>query len=124
MSLQQLPECRFDHGTGEMLDRCSKHDSQLAIPMLKSNFFDLLCIEEGLKANNLWMTVIRLLFCAEQEGSGAICANRIADNRLECVIDVVASGADLDSQPDGPGLLEQNLSHAARWESRLHSQDR
>jgi len=61
MSLQQLPECRFDHGTGEMLDRCSKHDSQLAISMLKSNFFDLLCIEESLEIDNFRISAICFL---------------------------------------------------------------
>src|SRR5947199_9378889 len=66
--------------------------------MLESDLSDLLSVEEGLKVDDLWMTVFSLLFCAEQEGSGAVGANRIADNRLECVIDVVASGADLDSQ--------------------------
>src|SRR5438552_15063719 len=70
--------------------------------MLESDLSDLLSVEESLKVDDLWMTVFSLLFCAEQEGSGAICANRIADNRLECVIDVVASGADLDSQHQCP----------------------
>jgi len=68
-----------------VLDRRSKNDSQLAIPMLESDLSDLLSIEESLKVDDLWMSVFSLLFCAEQEGSGAVGANRIANNRLECL---------------------------------------
>ena len=42
MSLQQLLECRFDHGTSQVLSRGSQHDSQLPIAMLKSNLLELL----------------------------------------------------------------------------------
>jgi len=37
-----------------MLNRGPKHNPQLAIPMLKSDLFDLLGVEERLEVNNLW----------------------------------------------------------------------
>jgi hypothetical protein len=61
MSLQQLLECRFEHGTRQLLNRGSQHDTQLAIAMLKSNLVDLLPIDESLKVDNLWIPAIGLL---------------------------------------------------------------
>jgi hypothetical protein len=90
MSLQQLLECRFYHGTSQVLNRGSQHDSQLAIAMLKSNLLDLLRIDESLEVDNLWIAAIALLAGSKQEGCGAISANRVTDNRFEGVIDVVA----------------------------------
>jgi hypothetical protein len=96
MSLQQLLECRFDHGASEVLNRSSQHDSQLSFAMLKSNVLDLLSIDKGLKVDNLWIPVIVLRARGKQEGCGSVSANCVPDNCFECVIDEVASGANLD----------------------------
>jgi hypothetical protein len=96
MSLQQLLECRFYHGTSQVLNRGSQHDTQLPIAMLKSNFLDLRRIDESLKVDDLWIAAIGLLPCGKQEGCRAISANRVPDNCFEGVIDVVASRANLD----------------------------
>ena len=90
MSLQQLLECGFDHGTSQLLNRGSQHDSQLPIAMLKSNLLDLLGIDESLEVDNLWIAAIRLLAARKREGCGAISTNRIADNGFKRVIEVVA----------------------------------
>src|SRR5947209_20215735 len=79
MSLQQLLQCGFDHGTSQVLNRGSQHDSQLAIAVLKSNFLDLLRIDESLEGDNLWIAAIGLLLGRKQERCGAIRANRVAD---------------------------------------------
>ena len=90
MSLQQLLECLFDHGTSQMLNRGSQHDSQLPVAMLKSNFLDVLGIDESLEVDDLWIAAIALLPVGKQEGCGAISANPVADHGLKRVIDVVA----------------------------------
>jgi hypothetical protein len=59
--------------------------------MLKPNLLDLLRIDESLEVDDLWTPVIGLLLGGEQEGRGAISANRVTDNCFEGVIDVVAS---------------------------------
>src|SRR6266404_8008300 len=97
MSLKQLLECGFDHRTSQVLDRDSQDDSQLPFPMLESNFFDMLGINESFKVNNLRIQLIGSL-CAEEESGGAVGANSIANDCLDGVIDVVASRANLDSQ--------------------------
>src|SRR5580700_857831 len=97
MSLQQLLECRFDHGTSQVLNRGSQHDSQLPIAMLKSNLLDPLRIDESFKVDNLWIAAIGLVAGGKQEGCGAISANRVTNNRFESVIDVVASRTNLNS---------------------------
>ena len=91
MSLQQLLERPFDHGTSQVLNRGSEHDTQLSIAMLKSNLLDLLRIDEGLEVDNLWIAETNLLADPKQEGCGTVSANRVADNSFERVIDVVAS---------------------------------
>src|ERR1700732_2127210 len=96
MPLQQLLEGLFDHGTSQMLNRGPQHDSQLPLAMLESNLVDLLRIDESLEVDNLWIARISLSPCGQQEGSGAIRANRVTDNCFEGVVDVVASGANLD----------------------------
>src|ERR1700688_4783405 len=97
MSSQQFLQRCLDHGTREMLDRRSEHDPQLTLFVLESYFFDLLRIQESLEVNDLRVRAIGLWFRSEQEGSGAVGANRIADYRLESVIDVVACRANFDS---------------------------
>ena len=72
MSLQQLLECLFDHGTSQVLNRGSQHDSQLPVAMLKPNFLDLLGIDESLEVDNLWIAAIALLPVGKQEGRGAV----------------------------------------------------
>jgi hypothetical protein len=96
MSLQQLLECRFDHGASEVLNRSPQHDSQLSLAMLKSNLLDLLGIDESLEVDDLWIRVIGLLLGGKQEGRGPIGANCVPDDCFERVIDEVASGANLD----------------------------
>jgi len=91
MSLQQLLECRFDHGTSQVLNRGSQYDSQLPIAMLESNLFDVLRIYESLEVDNLWIDGLGLPPGGQQEGCGAIRANRVTDNCFEGAIDVVAS---------------------------------
>ncbi len=96
-------ERRFNHGTRVVLDGYSKHDSQLPVAVLKTNFFDMLRIEESfeindLRINDLRMTGTCLLFRAEQEGGSTISANGVADHCLKGVIDVVAGRANLDGQ--------------------------
>ncbi len=91
MSLQQLLERRFDHWTSQMLNRGSKHDSQLSAAMLKSHLLDLLRIDEGLEVNNLWIVKFGFLLPGKEEGCGAISANRVPDNCFQGVIDVVTS---------------------------------
>jgi hypothetical protein len=91
MSLQQLPEGFFDHGTSQMLNRGPQHDSQLPSAMLESNLIDLFRIDESLEVDHLWIAGISLRPGGQQEGSGAIRADRITDNGFEGVIDVVAS---------------------------------
>ena len=97
MPLQQLLERRFDHGTSQMLNRGSKHDSQLSVAMLKSNLLDLLRVDESLEVDDLWIPVIGVLL-GEQEGRGAIGANRVPDNCFQGVINEVAGRANLDGQ--------------------------
>jgi hypothetical protein len=91
MSLEQLLKCRFDHGTSQVLNRGSQHDSQLPIAMLKSDLLDLLRIDESLKVDNLWIAAIALLPGGKQEGRSAVTTNRVTDNCFEGAIDVVAS---------------------------------
>ena len=74
MPLQQLPERRFYHGTSQVLNRGSQHNSQLAIAMLKSNLFDLVRIDEGLEVDNLRIAAIYLLPGGKQKGCGTISA--------------------------------------------------
>src|SRR5580704_14085097 len=66
--------------------------------MLKSNLLDLLRVDEGFKVDNLWIFAIGLRTVGKQEGCSAIGANRVTDNSFESVIDVVASGTNLDGQ--------------------------
>src|SRR5579863_1676404 len=94
--LQQWLECRFNHGASQVLNRCSEHDSQLAIAMLKSNLLDLLRVDESFEVDNLWIFAIGLRPAGQQEGCGTIRANRVTDNSFESAIDVVASGTNLD----------------------------
>jgi len=90
MSLQQPLQGLFDHGTSQVLNGGSQHDSQLPIAMLKSNFLDLLRIDEGLEVDNLWIAETGLLADPNQKRRGTISANRVADDGLKRVIDVVA----------------------------------
>ena len=60
MSLQQLLERLFDHGTSQMLNRGPQHDSQLPFAMLESNLIDLLRIDESLEVDDLWIAGIGL----------------------------------------------------------------
>jgi hypothetical protein len=96
MPLQQLLERCFDHWTSQLLNRGPQHNSELPVAMLKSNLLDLLGIDERLKVDNSWIFEIDMLPVAQQEGSGAISANRVSDDRFKGVIDVIASGADLN----------------------------
>jgi hypothetical protein len=89
MSLQQLLECRLDHGASEVLNRTSQHDSQLSFAMLKSNLLDLLGIDESLKVDDLWIDVTGLLPGGKEESCGAISANCVPDNCFEGIIDVI-----------------------------------
>ena len=74
-----------------MLNRGPQHDSQLPSAMLESNLIDLLRIDESLEVDNMGIARSSLSPRGQQEGSGAIRANRVTDNCFECVIDVVAS---------------------------------
>ena len=98
MPLQQWLECRFNHGTRQVLNRGAQHDSQLAIAMLKSNFLDPLGVDESFEVNNLRIFAIGLRPGGKQKGRGAIRTNRVTDNSFESVIDVITSGANLDGQ--------------------------
>src|SRR5215470_8314764 len=89
VSLQQLLECRFDHGASQVLNRRPEHDPQFSIAMMKSNLLDLLRIDESFKIDDLWIAAIGLLAGCKHEGCSAISANRVADNCFEGVIDVV-----------------------------------
>jgi len=91
MSLQQPLQGLFDHGTSQMLNRGTQHDSQLPFAMLESNLIDLLRIDESLEVDNLGIDGISLLPGRQEEGCGAVGTNRVTDNCFEGVIDVVAS---------------------------------
>ena len=66
--------------------------------MLKSNLFDLLCIEESLEIDNVRISAICFLRCAEKKRGSAVSADGVTDNCFQRVINVVARGANLDSQ--------------------------
>jgi len=58
--------------------------------MLKSNFLDLLRIDESLKVDDLWIALTSLLPGRKEESCGTVSANCVPDNGLEGIIDVVA----------------------------------
>src|SRR5690348_3814903 len=58
----------------------------------------MLRINECLKVDNLRVRATYLLFCTEQQRRGAVSTNRVANHCLDRVINVVASGTDLDGQ--------------------------
>src|SRR5579872_213737 len=81
-----------------MLDRSSQHDSQFAIAMLKSNLLDLIGVDEGFEVDNLWIFAFALRPSRKQKSRGAFSADRVADDRFQRVIDVIASRANLDGK--------------------------
>src|SRR5438105_6740550 len=98
MPLKQWSKRILDHWTGEVLNRCSQNDSQLAIPVLKSYLFDLLGIKKGLEVDDPRICTFHRLTSPKQECSRTIGANGVSDYSFECVVHVVARRADFDCE--------------------------
>ena len=84
--------------------------------MLESNLFDVLRIYESLEVDNLWIDGLGLPPGGQQEGCGAIRANRVTDNcfrRCYRCSSKLSKSRRLALMLGGPDLCERNRLPAA-----------